>query len=83
MRICLFHILLFLHFTSSSQDIDIDPYIKAWLTDDISQTHKTTVFYDRPDREKDTIKHRETLGALNIYLGKKPNKRIEAPTLMY
>lgn len=65
MRACLFHILYFLLcFTSIAQDIDIRPYIKAWQTNDISQTHKASVFYDRLDLEKDTAKFKRALAAL-------------------
>ncbi len=71
MRVGLHIILcLLLHFTSRSQDIDIDAYIKAWKTDDISQTHKSAVFFDRLDQEKDTVKYRRTLVALYDYVKK-------------
>jgi len=84
MRFCLYIIFcLLLHFTSRSQDIDIDAYIKAWKTNDISQTHKSAVFFDRLDREKDTAQYQRTLVALYDYLEKHNDKRIEARTLMY
>ncbi len=84
MRSCLSIILLLsLCFASHAQDIDIDPYIKAWKTSDTSQSHKAAVFYDRLDREKDTVKHRKTLAALYNYLDKHGDKRIEARILMY
>ncbi|HKO81738.1 MAG TPA: hypothetical protein VJU78_15140, partial [Chitinophagaceae bacterium] len=84
MRVSLFNILfLILHFTLGAQDIDIHPYIKAWQTDDISQTHRSAPFYDSLDLEKDSIKYRRTLAALNDYLEKNPSQRIKARTLMY
>jgi tetratricopeptide (TPR) repeat protein len=84
MRACLFHILCFLLcFASSAQDINIRPYIKAWQTNDISQTRKSAVFYDRLDLEKDTAKFQRTLVALHNYLEENQDKRIEARVLMY
>lgn len=66
-----------------SQEINIKPYIDAWKTDDTSQTHRATVFYDLLDLEKDTLKHEKTLAALYAYLDKNPGKRIRARVLMY
>ena len=78
MRVSLFNILfLILHFTLGAQDIDIHPYIKAWQTDDISQTHRSAPFYDSLDLEKDSIKYRRTLAALNDYLEKEFNVELK------
>lgn len=84
MRVCLFlFFYLVLCFRINSQDINVDPYIKAWKTDDTSQSHKAAVYYDLLDYEKDTLKHERTLASLYNYLEKNPDKRIRARILMY
>ena len=84
MKAALLYILGFIvPVLSISQEIDINPFIKAWKADDLSQSKKAAVFYDRLDREKDTARYHTTLSALYNYLDKHYDKRIEARKLMY
>ena len=66
-----------------SQQPDIKPYIDAWTVSDTSQTHKSTVLFDRLDAKKDTVEFKQTIDALYSYLKDHPSKRLEARIMMY
>jgi tetratricopeptide (TPR) repeat protein len=76
-------LLLTIAVCSAGQHVNVNPFIAAWKTDDITQTKKSVVFYDRLHLEKDTAAYFRNLTALRNYLAKNPDKRIEARILMY
>jgi tetratricopeptide (TPR) repeat protein len=84
MRVGVFIILLLIVFNrTAGQQVNIDPIVHAWKTDDITQTKKSAVYYDQVDFEKDTSKFFSTLATLQDYIDKNPNKRVKARILMY